>query len=178
MSPLSPRKPIQSSATQCESMASNETQTDGHQLREVLRSERVFYEIYPVLTWQPADILTDWFEIALHAEIEAYFPPSNPRSLQVFSMLTDLAEFLIGRIDPPPPTYGVSLSASCYTLHPPANGDFHQTKLSRSLSLVFLNVDPYRNLEEPAILTQLKKQLSLLEIPRQKLDRFTDAVGN
>ena len=141
---------------------------------EVLRREHVLYEIFPDLTWQPADWPLTWFEIALHADAEEYRPPGNPRSREVFSLLMDLAEFLIRQIQSHAP-YELDLSASYYTLHPPGRGDCSRTRLSRSLSLVFLNVDPYRNLEEPALLTKLKTELSNLEISRLKVDRLTDA---
>lgn len=155
-------------------MASNETKMDCQRLREETRRERVFYEIFPDLTWQPADWPLTWFEIALHAETEEYQPPNNPRSREVFSVLIDLAEFLIRQIQSQAP-FEVDLSASYYTLHPPGCGDVSRTRLSRSLSLVFFNVDSYRNLEEPVLLTQLKTELTLLQISRLKVDRLTDA---
>lgn len=152
-------------------MPVNETQLDGERLREVLRRERVFYEIYPDLTWQPADWTLTWFELALHAETE-YKPPTSSGSREVFSVLMDLAEFLIQRIRSQAP-YQVDLSASYYTLHPPGRGgEVSRTRLSRSHSLVFFDIDPYRRLEEPVLLTQLKAHLSLLDISRLKVDRF------
>ena len=155
-------------------MACHETPIDC--MREALRLERVFYEILPGLTWQPADMDLSWFEIALHAETEEYRPTGDPRSREAFSVLTDLAELLIKKIQAHAP-YEVNLSASYYTLYPPACGDFHRTRLSRSLSLVFLNVPTYRKAVEPALLTELKTQLSLLGISRLAVDRLTDAGG-
>ena len=146
----------------------------GHVREEVLRREHVFYEIFPDLTWQPADWPLTWFEIALHAETEEYQPPANPRSREVFSVLMDLADFLIQQIQSHAP-YEVDLSASSYTLHPPACGDFSRTRLSRSVSLVFFNVAPYRKGEDPLLLTEITNHLSLLGISRLKVDRLTDA---
>lgn len=155
-------------------MACHETPIDCQRLREALRSERVFYEIVPDLTWQPADMDLSWFEIALHAETEEYKPAGDRRSREVFSVLTELAELLIRNIQAHAP-YEVNLSASYYTLHPPACG---RTRLSRSLSLVFLNIPTYRKAVEPALLTELKTQLSLLGISRLAVDRLTDAGGD
>jgi hypothetical protein len=155
-------------------MACHETPIDCQWLRETLRRERVFYEIFLDLTWQPADMDLSWFEIALHAETEEYKPAGDPRSREAFSVLMDLAEFLIQQIQAHAP-YEVDLSASYYTLHPPACGDFRRTRLSRSLSLVFFNVAPYRKAEEPVLLTEIQTHLSLLGISRLEMDRMTDA---
>ena len=59
-------------------MASHETPTDCQRLREDARHGRVSYEIYPDLTWQPADWPLTWFEIALRAGAEEYQPSGNP----------------------------------------------------------------------------------------------------
>lgn len=155
-------------------MACHETPIDCQRLREVLRRERVFYEIFPDLTWQPADKGLSWFEIALHAESEEYEPAGEPRSREAFSVLMDLAELLIQKIQAHAP-YEVTLSTSYYTLHPPACGDFRRSRLSRSLSLVFFNAPTYRKAEGPALLTEIKTQLSFLGIPRLTVDRLTDA---
>ena len=155
-------------------MACHETPIDCQRLRDALRGERVFYEIVPDLTWQHADMDLSWFEIALHAETEKYGSSGDPRSREEFSVLMDLAELLIQKIQAHAP-YDINLSASYHTLHPPACGDFRRTRLSRSLSLVFFNVLTHRKAEEPALLTELKTQLSLLGIPGLTVDRLTDA---
>ncbi|MBA2702659.1 MAG: hypothetical protein H0U60_02270 [Blastocatellia bacterium] len=150
-------------------MASNERKMDPQGLREDTRRERVVYEIYPDLTWQPGDIPLSWFEIALLAEVEEYQPPGHPRSREVSSVLMELAEFLIQQIrSQVPPKVDLS---SCYTLHPLGCGDFSRPRLFLSLSLVFSDVVPYRKVEEPGLLTELKTQLSLLDISRLEVDR-------
>ena len=150
-------------------MASRGTPVDGQRLREDLRRKHVFYEIFPDIAWQPAGTSFSWLEIALHVEADRYQPPNHPRSREVFSLLVEVAGFLMGKQAGSP--HAVHLSASYYTLHPPARGDFSPTRLSRSLSLVFLNMHPYRKGEEPAILTELKTQLSLFDIPRLEVQR-------
>ena len=102
---------------------------------------------------------------ALRAGAEEYQPSGNPKCREVFSLLMDLAEFLIQRIHSQAP-YEVDLSAPYYTLHPPACGDYRQTRLSRSLSLVFSNVAPYRKGEEPDLVREITNHLSLLGISR------------
>ncbi len=158
-------------------MACHKKPIDCQRLLEALRLERVFYEIFSELTWYPSDSFLLWFEIALHAEADGYQPPNHPRSREVFSLLMELAEFLIQQMQSHAP-YKVDLSASYYTLHPPACGDFRRTRLCRSLSLVFVNVTPYRKGEEPALLTEIMNHLSLLGIARLKADRFTEAGDN
>jgi len=155
-------------------MSCHEIPIGCQRLREALRRERVFHEIFPDLAWQSPDMDLSWFEIALHAEAEEYKPSGDPRSREAFSVLMDLAELLIQKIQAHAP-YEVNLSASYYTLHPPACGGFRRTRLSPALRLVFFNVLAYRKAEEPALPTELKTQLSLLGISRLTLDRFTDA---
>jgi hypothetical protein len=143
-------------------MTDNPIRNDRQRFRKEARYQRIVYEIFPDLTWKAPGSSCDWFEVALHAELSEYLPPDHPRSREVFSALMDVAEFLIRRLPTQAPCM-VELSASYYTLHPPACGDFLRTRLSRSLSVVFSGVEPY-NFDEPRLLTQLRTQLDLLSI--------------
>jgi hypothetical protein len=126
---------------------------------------RLFYEIYPDLRWQPTDSSVDWFEVALHAEMPGYRPPNHPHSREAVFALVGVADFLIQHIKSPA-LYSIGRTSPYFTLHPPASGDFTQTRLSRTLSLVFSNVGPYTQLREPSILTEIKNQLSELNVSR------------
>jgi phytoene dehydrogenase-like protein len=126
---------------------------------------RLFYEIYPDLRWQPEDSSADWFEVALHAEMEEYQPPDHQKSREAVSVLMDVAKVLIQQVHSRGPR-SIELSRAYFTLHPPALGDFTQTTLSRTLSIVFSNIGSYTLLREPSILTELKNQLNHLNVSR------------
>jgi len=145
-------------------------QVDWQPLLESLRRFRVFYEIHPELALQAEDAPASWFEIALHAEGEECRSPDHPKSREAFSVLMDLADFLVQRLGAHAP-YALDISASYQTLHPPASGDLTPPRLARTVSLVFSGVGPCTRLEEPRMLTQLRDELSRLDIPR--LDRFS-----
>ncbi len=135
----------------------------GRNTREGAGKWRLFYEIYPDLRWQPADSAVDWFEVALHTEMPEYRPPNHPISREVFHDLVGVAEALIQHLKSPS-LYSIGRYGPYFTLHPPASGEFTQTTLSRSLSLVFYNVGLYTQLREPPILTEIKNQLSQLNV--------------
>ena len=139
-------------------------QFESQALREDVRRLRVCYEVYPEIPLEAADEHGGWFEIALHAQVEEPHPSDHPDSSEVFSALMRLADVLIQRIQSHAP-YGLELSPSYHTLHPPESGDSSQVRLSRTISLVFSDVAPYTQIEEPRILTQLKAELRLLSIP-------------
>ena len=136
--------------------------------------QQIVYQIYPDLTWQAPDTSFDWFEIALHAEVDEYRPPDHRRSREAFSALITVAELLIQRL-PLHTSCVVELSSSYYTLHPPACGDFTRTRLSRSLSLVFSSVEPYKHREEPPLLAALRTELALLNISKFETERWDQA---
>jgi len=145
-------------------------QFESQALREDVRRLRVCYEVYPEIPLDAADEHGDWFEIEIHAQVEESHPSDHPDSCEAFSALMRLADFLIQRIQSHAP-YGLDLSPSYHTLHPPERGDSSQTRLSRTISLVFSDVAPYPGLEEPRILTQLKAELRLLSISMR--DRYS-----
>lgn len=160
---------LESHGTRWDPWLATEEHMNCQRLREDTRREHVVYEIYPDLRWQAADMPLSWFEIALHAEAEEYQPSSTPRSCEVFAVLMELAEFLIQQIRFHMPCE-VEMSPSYFTLHSPDRSD-SRSRLSRSLSLVFLNIE--RDMDhratdhrEPAVLTLLKTQLRLLDISR------------
>ncbi len=155
-------------------MAHHQSQFNCQRLPGGTPLQQIVYEIYPDLTWQAPDTSFYWFEIALRADLGDYLPPDEPRSREVFSALMDVAELLFQRLPAQAPCQ-VELSASYYTLQPPAGGDFIRTRLSRCLSLVFSSVEPYRHREEPRLLTELKTQLDLLNISRFEAHRGNQA---
>lgn len=144
-------------------MAFSEGTTDFRRLQEALRREDLFYQIFPDLAWRPPDALYSWFELTLHVKTAEYLPRNDHRNREQLSTLMELAEFLLQQIRCHVP-YQVELSNSYHTLHPPQNKD--APMLCRSLSLLFINVSPYRSSEEPAILAQLRTSLGFLGIPR------------
>jgi hypothetical protein len=152
-------------------MTSHRIRSDCRNLQEAIRNRKLSYEIYPDLNWQTMVSPATWFEIVLHAETEEYRPPDHPKSQEVFSALMDVADLLIQQIPSHAP-YSVDLSAAYYTVHPPGCGEISQTRLSRSLSLIFNNVGLHTNFKEHSILAHLKNQLSLLNVP--KLKRLCD----
>ena len=79
--------------------------------------------------------------------------------------LTDVAKILIEQVRPGG-RRSIDLSSVYFTLHPPASGNFTRTKLSRTLSIVFLNIGSYTLLRGPVILEQLENELSRLKILR------------
>jgi hypothetical protein len=130
-----------------------------------LRHIPLFYEIYPELTPHAGDEPGTWFEIALHLGVEEYRPPDHPVSRERFSVLMELAEFLVQRLQPYAP-YGLDMPTSYYTLNLPLPGNCTQPRLACTASLVFSDFGLDTDLAEPPILTQLKAELSLLGIPR------------
>jgi len=132
---------------------------------EDIAKYRLFYEIYPDLRLQPEDSSSDWFEVALHAEMEEYQPSHHPKSREAVAALTDVAKILIEQVRSRG-RRSIDLSSAYFTLHPPASGDFTRTKVSRTLSIVFSNIGSYTLLREPLILEQLKNELSRLKILR------------
>jgi hypothetical protein len=144
-------------------MAFSEGSIDRRGLQEALRRERVFYQAFLELAWQPTDALFSWFEIALHVKTEECHPPNDHRNRDQLSTLMELAGFLVQQIRFHAP-YQVALSTSYHTLHPPRDTD--APMLFRSISLVFVHVSPYNRDEEPAILAELKSSLGFLDIPR------------
>lgn len=137
----------------------------GGDTRESGGKWRLFYDIYPDLRWQPAGSSADWFEVALHAEMPEYRPPGHPLSREAFCAVAGVADFVMQQLKSPGPC-SIGRSGPYFTLHPAAPGDFAQTTVSRTLSLVFSNVEPYTRLREPAILAEIKSQLSELRVPR------------
>jgi len=132
---------------------------------EDIAKYRLFYEIYPDLRLQPEDSSSDWFEVALHAEMEEYQPSHHPKSREAVAALTDVAKILIEQVRSRG-RRSIDLSSAYFTLHPPASGDFANTMLSRTLSLVFSKVESYTPRREPTILTELKNELSRLNVRR------------
>jgi hypothetical protein len=152
-------------------MSSNGESVELRRLRESARRARVFYEIFPVLTYQPLDSPFDWFEVALHAEADIQKPLDCPESLDAIAVLKELAEFLAGRT-PEDGHCERHLSTWYYTAQPPAAGEaLSATRLFRSLSLVVLNVPPYRTGEQPPLLAELRTQLQELNISQIKVAR-------
>jgi hypothetical protein len=149
-------------------------QSESQALREDVRRLRVCYEVYPEIPLDAADEHGGWFEIALHAQVAEPHPSDHPNSREVFSTLMRLAEVLIQRIQSHAP-YGLDLSPSYHTLHAPEGGDFSQTRLSKTVSLVFSNLAPRTHLEEPRILTQIQAELRLLDVPLR--DRYRTAAA-
>ncbi len=147
-------------------MSSNGEAVELQRLRESARRARVFYEIFPVLTYQSSDAAIDWFEVALHAEADAYNPLDGPEGRESTVVLKELAE-LLARHLPAEGSCDQSLSAWYYTAQPPAAGKpLSATRLFRSLSLMVFNMPPYRRIEQPPLLAKLIKQLEKLDIAR------------
>lgn len=143
-------------------MSANVMPVELEALRHKLRRARVFYQIFPVLTFQPSDAVVDWFEIALHAEVQLREQPGQ----DAVAVLTEVAELLIGQ----PAIEGAcgrSLSSWYYTAHPQPLGEApSEIRLFRSLSLVMSNVPPYRKHDEAPLLAVMRGQLEALGIPR------------
>ncbi len=141
----------------------SQRRSSGQNTREGAGKFRLFYEIYPDLRWQPTDSSVDWFEVALHAKMPGYRPPNHPHSREAVFALVAVADLVIQHINSPA-LYSISRTSPYFTFHPPASGDLTQTTLSRTLSLVFSNVGSYTQLREPSILTEVKNQLSELNV--------------
>lgn len=140
---------------------------------EKIAKYRLFYEIYPDFRWQPEDSFADWLEVTLHAEMEEYQPSDHPKSRETVSVLTDVAKILIQQVE----SRGgraIDLSSAFFTLHPPASGNFADTMLSRTLSVVFSKLGSRALRGEPNILTELKNELGRLNVPR--LQRSAETI--
>ena len=152
-------------------MASDGTPVKLRRLRQKARTARVCYDIFPVLTYQAPDAPVDWFEIALHAEVDAREPLDGPERREATAVLNEIAEFLAQRI-PADEAVDLHLSTRYYTAQPaPAGEPLSLTRLFRSLSLEVCNIPPYLKSEEPPLLIGLKSQRQQLEIPKVEAAR-------
>lgn len=136
-----------------------QTETRHGRARADVGKWRIFYEIYPDLRWQPAYSSADWFEVALHAQMSEYRPPNHPSSREAIFALVEVADFLMQKVNAPAPC-SMSRSSPYFTIHPPASGDFAQTMLSRTVSLVFSNVGSYTQFQKPSLLNEIENHLS------------------
>jgi hypothetical protein len=147
-------------------MASDGTPVELQRLRQKARTARVCYDIFPVLICQDPDAPVDWFEIALHAEVDAREPLDGPERREAIAVLHEIAEFLAQRI-PADEAIDLHLSPRYYTAQPALAGEpLSLARLFRSLSLEVCNLPPYLKSEEPPLLSELKNQLQQLEISR------------
>jgi hypothetical protein len=123
----------------------------------------MFYEVYPDLTLQADEAVLTWFEIALHMEVKEHRPLTDPGSGEACLVLAGLADVLIRCAEPhvrrrPEP------ARPYYTVHPPAGDAPGRARMARTISLVSSDLQPYTRHQEPAVLTRLRKELSLLGI--------------
>lgn len=130
---------------------------------------RLFYEVFPERGGEPEGESPCSFEIALHAEMEEYYPPDDPRNRAVLEVLMELAGKLIHRAQLRS-SDSFNLSGSYHTLHPPDEVESTLPRLCRTLSLVFANGNPLEHSEEPVLLEQIKAQLRLLNVTRMPMD--------
>ena len=127
-------------------------------------SLRVSYQLYPEVTLGGLNESATWFELALHAEGDEYRPASLPASLEARFVLTGLADFLIGQLQPFGP-FNLT-RAETNTLHPEAPAGVPRVRIARTLSLVFSDVGAYTARTEPRLLTQLRAELNRLGLDR------------
>ena len=151
------------------SMTCYDEPLDRRVLQQNVQRLGVFYGIYPDPTLQLKSAPATWFEVALHAEMTEYRPPEHPESREAFSVLMDLADYLIQRIQSHAP-YGLEISDSYYLLlsTAPEGG---RPRLARTVSLIFIDAGCRASEEERCMLTQLRGELSQLDVLR--LDRST-----
>lgn len=140
-------------------MSSDGMPADLTQLRERAAGRRIFYEIFPVLICEVANAPFDWFEVVLHAEVDA-----GP---EVVALLRELAQFVGGRISADVPC-DLCISNWYYTIQPPPAGEgFPAVRLFRSLTLMISGIPSYGK-DEPRVMTLVKRELEGLEIPPTK----------
>ena len=152
-------------------MSSSGESVELQRLRESARRARVFYEIFPLLTYQPLDSPVDWFAVVLHAEADVQKPLDCSESLDAIAVLRELAECLAGRV-PEDGCRKRHLPIWYYTAMPPGAGEaLSATRLFRSLSLAVFNVPPYRKDDQPPLLAELKTQLQTLNISQIEVAR-------
>jgi hypothetical protein len=126
---------------------------------------RIFCEVFPTLLECAEDGHERWFEIALHLEVGEHRPHDHPKNQKASLLLLGLADHLVQRVKSHAP-FALDMPAAYYTLHPssPEHG-IPQPRMALSLSLVFRGLEPYSCRNEPALLTQLRKELELLGTP-------------
>jgi len=130
---------------------------------------RLFYEVFPEHGGEPEGKSPCSFEIALHAEMEEYYPPDDPRNRAVLEVLMELAGKLIQHAQLRS-SDSFDLSGSYHTLHPPDEVEPTVPRLCRTLSLVFANGKPLEYSEAPVLLEQIKAQLRLLNVTRVPME--------
>lgn len=125
---------------------------------------RMFYEVFPMPITIAAYMDEQWFEIALHIEVEGPRARDHPESRRAFSILTSLADLLIQSVRPYAP-YNLEMPPCYYTLHPVESGHPASPRLARTLSLVFTDISPNRVHDGLGILARLESELAFLGVP-------------
>ncbi|MBL8238116.1 MAG: hypothetical protein JNM66_11885 [Bryobacterales bacterium] len=135
-----------------------------------IRRPDMFYEVYPDLALQGEDAPSNWFELALYAELNEWRPPDHPEVREAFAALMDIAGLLVERIQAHAP-YSLEFVDSFHLL-PGAAPAQRIPRVARTVSLLFSNAGPCSPRQEPPILAQLREELRRLHIPR--LERLSD----
>lgn len=131
-------------------------------LRGDLNTGLVFYQVFPVLTFHPANEPVTWLEVALHAEFAGSREPVGPADLKALAAVEELAGCVASN-DLVSRGTDVEISQWYKTLAPPtARGG--PVRQFRSLSVRFVNMRPYRKGEQHGLLAEFKAQLKSLGI--------------